>query len=59
MGIFTLFYLGLMDLAKVFLDPLDNEEYHAGLCQMDLTVLIRESNGAARLWMNAAQKLPP
>lgn len=58
MGIFTLFYLGLMDLAKVFLDPLGNEDYMDGCGNMDLTVLIRESNGASRLWMKAAQRLP-
>lgn len=58
MGIFTLFYLGLMDLAKVFLDPLDNENYHDGCVKMDLTVLIRELNGASSRWINVAQKLP-
>lgn len=56
MGIFTLFYLGLMDLAKVFLDPLGNEDYMDGCGNMDLTVLIRESNGASRLWMKAADR---
>lgn len=59
MGIFTLFYLGLMDLAKVFLDPLDNEDYHDGCVTMDLTVFIRETNAASRRWMTAAQKFPP
>jgi hypothetical protein len=57
MGILTFFYLGLLDLAKVFLDPLDNEDYHDGCVYMDLSVFIRESNAASTRWMNAARNL--
>ena len=58
-GIFSLFYLGLMDLAKVFLDPLDNENYIMHGCgSMDLSVLVRESNGSSLRWMKGAQRLP-
>lgn len=54
MGIYTVFFWGLMDLAKVFLDPLDND----GCVQMDLTVLIREVNGGSHRWMKGANKFP-
>jgi hypothetical protein len=56
-GILTLFYSGLLDLAKVFLDPLDNEDYREGCVYIDLAVLIRESNSASTRWMNAAEKV--
>jgi predicted membrane chloride channel (bestrophin family) len=56
-GILTIFYSGLLDLAKVFLDPLDNEDYHEGCVYMDLNVFIRESNAASQRWKNAGQKL--
>ena len=60
MGILTLFYSGLLDLAKVFLDPLDNEDYREGSCCafMDLAVLIRESNAASNRWMYGAATMP-
>lgn len=52
-GILTLFYSGLLDLAKVFLDPLDNEDYCEGIVHMDLAVLIRETYSASTRWMCA------
>lgn len=57
-GILTFFYTGLLDLAKVFLDPLDNEDYCEGSVYMDLGVLIRESNAGSIRWMNGASSLP-
>lgn len=57
-GILTLFYSSLIALAKVFLDPLDNEDFADGCVQMDLSVLIREFNGASRRWMAVGQKIP-
>jgi hypothetical protein len=56
-GILTLFYSGLLDLAKVFLDPLDNEHYREGCGYIDIAVLIRESNAASTRWMNAAEQV--
>jgi len=58
-GIITLFYTGLLNLAKIFLDPLNNENY----CEedanfMDLGVLIRESNDASTQWKRAGERLP-
>jgi hypothetical protein len=57
-GMMTLFYAGLLDLAKVFLDPLDNEHYCEGTIFFDLGVLIRESNAASVRWKVAAATLP-
>ena len=56
-GILTVFFSGLLDLAKVFLDPLDNEDYREGCVYMDLAVLIREANGASVRWMESAAVL--
>jgi hypothetical protein len=39
-GILTLFSSRLLDLDKVFLDPLDNEDYREGCVYFDLAVLI-------------------
>jgi hypothetical protein len=56
-GILTLFYSGLLDLAKVFLDPLDNDDYREGCVYMDLAVFLRESNAASNRMTNAASKM--
>lgn len=57
-GIITLFYTGLLDLAKIFLDPLNNEVYYRNSIYMDLGVLIRESNAGSTRWKNGGAKLP-
>ena len=57
-GILTFFFGGLVDLAKVLLDPLDNEDYCQGTVEIDLSVLIRESNDGSRRWKNGAAILP-
>jgi len=57
-GIMTLFYTGLLDLAKIFLDPLNNENYSKNSIYMDLGVLIRESNAGSTRWKNGGAKLP-
>ena len=57
-GLLTLFYSGLLVLAKVFLDPLDNEDYCQESVKIDLSVLIRESNAGSIRWKNAAETLP-
>ena len=51
-GILSFFYQGLLMLAKVFLDPLDNVDYCDGCLSYDLGVLIRESNAAASKWIH-------
>lgn len=50
-GILTLFYRGLLDLAKVFLDPLDSEDYCEGAVYLNLAVFIREANAASTRWI--------
>jgi predicted membrane chloride channel (bestrophin family) len=57
-GLLTLFYTGLLNLAKIFLDPLNNENFCDNSIYMDLGVLIRESNGGSIRWRNAVAKLP-
>mmetsp|Transcript_13419 Transcript_13419/g.29141 ORF Transcript_13419/g.29141 Transcript_13419/m.29141 type:complete len:563 (+) Transcript_13419:83-1771(+) len=57
-GIITLFYTGLLDLAKIFLDPLNNEGYYRNSIYMDLGVLIRESNAGSTRWKNGGAQLP-
>ena len=57
-GLLTFFYIGLVDLAKVFLDPLDNEDYCQESVKIDLSVLIRESNAGSIRWKNGAAILP-
>jgi len=46
-GILTIFYSGLLDLAKVFLDPVDNEDYCQGSVHIDIAVLILEVNAGS------------
>ena len=50
-GILTLFYRGLLDLAEVFLDPLDHEDYCEGAVYLNLAVCIREANAASTRWI--------
>ncbi|KAL9188941.1 hypothetical protein ACHAXT_011431, partial [Thalassiosira profunda] len=66
-GVLTLFYSGLLDLAKIFLDPLDNDSYSLrGLANdssynginMDIGVLIREGNAGSTRWKSGATLLP-
>ena len=48
----TLFFEGLLNLAKSFIDPLDNERVHrGGIC---IDTLIAESNAGAVRWLYAA-----
>lgn len=57
-GVLTLFYTGLLDLAKIFLDPLDNEDFCLNSIYMDIGVLIRESNAGSTRWKSGAVRLP-
>ena len=54
----TLFYEGLLDLSKIFLDPLNNEDYCEGGIDMDLGVFIRESNAGSTRWMDGLSAMP-
>jgi len=57
-GLITLFYTGLNNMAKIFLDPLNNENFCENAIFVDLGVLIRESNGISTQWKKAGAKLP-
>ena len=57
-GVLTVFYTGLLDLAKIFLDPLNNEDFCRNSIFMDIGVLIRESNAGSTRWKNGAARLP-
>jgi hypothetical protein len=57
-GLLTLFYSGLLDLAKILLDPLDNDGYYNSRINMDIGVLIRESNASSSQFKYSAEKLP-
>ena len=45
-------------MGKVFLDPLDNEDFTKNSIDMDLGVLIRESNAGSTRWKNSGANLP-
>ena len=57
-GFLTMFYSGFLDLAKVLLDPLDNDDFYQGSVNMDVGVLIRESNSGSTHWKLGAEVLP-
>jgi predicted membrane chloride channel (bestrophin family) len=57
-GLLTLFYSGLLDLSKILLDPLDNEEFYQESVNMDIGVLIRESNAGSTRWKSGVETLP-
>jgi predicted membrane chloride channel (bestrophin family) len=58
-GILTLFYSGLLDLSKILLHPLGNDDdtYNESV-NMDLAVIIRESNAGSTRWMSGGEALP-
>ena len=56
-GILTIFYHGLLILAKVFLDPLDNEDFCEGCVYVDLAVLLRENCAAVEKWVDGAETM--
>ena len=49
---------GLNNMAKIFLDPLNNENYCKNAIFMDLGVLIRESNAVSTQWKKSGAELP-
>ncbi|CAJ1930967.1 unnamed protein product [Cylindrotheca closterium] len=58
-GILTLFYSGLLDLSKILLHPLGNDDdIYDESVNMDLAVIIRESNGGSTRWMDGGELLP-
>lgn len=57
-AVIAFFFSGLLDLSKVFHDPMDNEDYCDHLFEVNVGVLIRESNGLSKVYYNAAEVLP-
>lgn len=56
-GLLTLFFKGLLELSKSFLDPFGNEGYPGQNIRVD--VLVSELNyGASSRWVKAAQAFP-
>jgi len=55
----TLFYAGVLALAKMFLDPFDNEDYggRSGI-RLEADTLVQEVNANTRRWVTAARDLP-
>ena len=57
-SLLTMFYQGLFDLSKQFLDPYDNENYGKGEDPLCVDTLIAESNSGSMRWFNGLNKLP-
>mmetsp|Transcript_25544 Transcript_25544/g.55833 ORF Transcript_25544/g.55833 Transcript_25544/m.55833 type:complete len:455 (+) Transcript_25544:101-1465(+) len=57
-AVLTVFFVGLLDLSKVMLDPLDNEDYLDHMIEMNVGVFIRESNGGSTRFWKGAEYLP-
>lgn len=57
-GILSIFFAGLLDLSKVMLDPLDNEDYCDGVIDINVGVFIRESNSGSVRFYKGAEHLP-
>mmetsp|Transcript_14770 Transcript_14770/g.31531 ORF Transcript_14770/g.31531 Transcript_14770/m.31531 type:complete len:573 (+) Transcript_14770:66-1784(+) len=56
--VITFFYTGLNNLAKIFLDPLNNENFKENSIFMDLGVFMRETNVDSEQPQKMATKLP-
>ena len=59
-GVITFFYSSVLNLAKVFLDPYDNESYGGRLLGISINVatLLQETNVASRRFRRAVTSLP-
>eukprot|EP00560_Eucampia_antarctica_P006304 CAMPEP_0197823174 /NCGR_PEP_ID=MMETSP1437-20131217/499_1 /TAXON_ID=49252 ORGANISM="Eucampia antarctica, Strain CCMP1452" /NCGR_SAMPLE_ID=MMETSP1437 /ASSEMBLY_ACC=CAM_ASM_001096 /LENGTH=428 /DNA_ID=CAMNT_0043422191 /DNA_START=544 /DNA_END=1830 /DNA_ORIENTATION=- len=57
-GLLTMFYQGLFDLAKQFLDPYDNESYGQGEDPLCVDTLVAETNSGSVRFMNSFEFQP-
>lgn len=57
-GLLTISYQGLVDLAKQFLDPYDNESYGKGEDPLVVDTLIAETNAGSIRWLNGLEEFP-
>ncbi|KAJ8605837.1 hypothetical protein CTAYLR_000508 [Chrysophaeum taylorii] len=58
-GFVTLFYAGVLALAKMFLDPFDNEDFggRSGI-RLEADTLVQEVNALTRRWSTSAVRVP-
>ena len=59
-GVLTLFYRGLLELSKSFLDPFGNRRVSFTSLTSDIHIdcLIGESNAGSLVWPQGAQRFP-
>jgi hypothetical protein len=57
-GLLTISYQGLLDLAKQFLDPYDNETYGKGEDPLSVDTLIAETNAGSVRWLYGFEEMP-
>ena len=57
-GVITLFYSSVLNLAKVFLDPYDNEQFGTNSLAINVATLLQETNVGSTRWSKAAANLP-
>jgi len=59
-GLLNIFYGGMLDLAKILLFPLESKSdfYKDKSVNMDVGVLIRESNVGSKQWSSGVETLP-
>jgi len=57
-GLLTIFYQGLSDLAKQFLDPYDNVQYGQGDDSLNINALIAETNAGSVRWLEGFARSP-
>lgn len=56
-GLVTLFHSSILNLAKMFLDPLNNDDY-SGNVGINVATLIQETNVASERWRKASLWVP-
>ena len=59
-ALLTIAYSGMLDLAKMLLDPFDNEDIggRSGVF-IEIDTLVQETNGGSRRWMKGGEWMPP
>ena len=58
-GLLTLFYGGMLDLSKILLFPLNEDSFYKdNSVNMDIGVLMRESNVGSNRWHSGVETLP-
>lgn len=57
-GMLTIFYQGLFDLAKQFLDPYDNENFGQGDDPLCVDTLVAETNAGSVRWLSGVAEIP-